>query len=196
MLALKGILEMRILKISTIILSLLVSSLACNFGRSALEPTATIPVSTEAVEALLDKITSAEEQVRESGELDLVLSESEVTSTITVALEKYDTVPINDVQVFLRDDRLRINGSYQDGNLSLPLAIVAQPEVSPGGQFSLALESVKLGPVSAPDVLTEELQSVMDQQVTNAVVEQVGDSFVVTEVRIDDGFITIRGYQP
>lgn len=187
---------MRNLKILTIILSLLVSSLACNFGRRVLEPTATIAVSTEAVESLRDKITSAEQQVRESGELELILSESEVTSTIVLEMEKYDTVPIKDVQVFLRDDRLRINGSYQDGNLSLPLTIVALPLVSPGGQLDLTLESVKLGPVSAPDVLTEEIQSMMDQQMANAVAEQVGGSFVVTDVVIAEGFITIRGYTP
>jgi len=173
------------------------ASLACNLSaRNSEKPVETIPVTTEAAGSLLDKVEAAEEQARSGGDVELVLTESEVTSMVALELQKQQPQIITNVQVHLRDGQVQLSGSYADSGMTLPLTIIAKPEVSEGGSFRIILVSAKLGPVSAPDVLTNQFQSFMDEQIADAITSQSGQQFTVTSVEIADGEIIIRGQVP
>jgi hypothetical protein len=155
-----------------------------------------VVVSTEAVESLLEKVQTAEEQAQAGGEIELVLSESEVTSLAVFELEKVDPQPLTDLQIFLRDGQMTLRGSYSDGDFTLPISMVTEPEVFSDGGFRLVLVSAKLGPISAPDLLMEQIQAMLDEQIAQALTGQAGEGFKVTQVTIADGFITLRGFAP
>jgi uncharacterized protein YpmS len=185
-------------KIKTLLIILLLfgTSLACNLGASTPQPTQTIAVSTEALGSLLDKIEAAAQQVQRGGEVELTLNESEVTSFFSFGMADSGSQPVSDIQVFLREGQVRVNGAYQDSGLSLPLSIVAQPEVSAGGDLRFVLVSARLGPVSAPDVLRNEIQTMLDRQLTQGLTSQAGGDIKVSSVTIADGIITITGVAP
>ncbi len=173
------------------------ASLACNLGaRNASKPTETIPVTTEAAGSLQDKVRAAEEQARSSGEMELVLTEAEVTSAVALELQKQQPQPITNVQIYLRDGQVQLSGAYTESGMTLPLTIIARPEVSEGGNFRIILVSAKIGPVAAPDVLTRQFQSLIDDQIATVITSQSGKEFIVTSVDIADGEITIRGRVP
>jgi uncharacterized protein YpmS len=191
---------MRHIKILLIILSLVGAALACNLpGRapSADEAvTEPIPVTTEAVESLKEKMLSAEEQAQAGGEVELSLSETEVTSLVAFELAKNNPQLITDVQVYLRDGQVQVKGTYQDGDLSLPVSVMASPQVSSDGFVSITIDSAKVGPVSAPDVLRNQIQTLLDEQLAQLMTGQSGTEFRVSSIEIADGFITLRGSKP
>jgi len=189
--------EMKTLKIIVICFAFLAASLACNLGAKSLsKPTETIPVTTEAVGSLLDKVEAAKEQARSSGDVELVLTEAEVTSAVALELQKQQPQPITNIQIYLRDGQVQVSGSYTDNGLTLPLTIIAKPEVTEGGSFRIILVSAKIGPIAAPDVLTSQFQTLMDDQIASAITSQSGQQFTVTSVDIADGEIIIRGRVP
>lgn len=184
---------MRHIQILLIILSLLVATLACNLGATTPVPTATIAVSTEAVESLLEKLRTAEAQAQAGGEVELSVSEAELTSLIAFELAQSQPQTLSDVQVYLRAGQMQIFATYRDGDLTVPLSIVAQPEVSEAGGLRVVLVSAKLGPVTAPDVLRNQVQTLLDEQVAQSLNVYQGQTFQVSEVIIADGFLTVRG---
>jgi len=64
-------------------IALLAGSLACKIGSGTPQkPVETIPVTTEAAGSLQEKVQAAEEQAGAGGEVELVLTESEITSMV------------------------------------------------------------------------------------------------------------------
>jgi uncharacterized protein YpmS len=187
---------MKKLNFIVMLLALMFASLACNLSsRSTPEIAETIPVTTEAVGSLLDKLHAAEEQARSGGEVELVITEAEVTSLMAFELQKEQPQMISDLQIRLRDGQVQIKGTYKDGDLSLPLEVVAKPEVSAEGNFRIILDSAKIGPVAAPDILRNQIQALLDEQITSSL-DLAGQEYIVTSVNIADGLMTIRGRMP
>lgn len=180
-----------------LLLLLVASSLACNVGsRLFNKPEDTVVVSTQAVEDLLSKVQDAESSARSGAEVELVMTESEVTSMVVYELQKQSSQPIKDIQVFLREGQVKINGVYQDSGFAFPLEVVAEPNVDDAGQLQVKLVTAKIGPMSAPDALRDQAQAMIDEAVSTAVNDRSGGNFVVTFVEIIDGNMTIRGYYP
>jgi uncharacterized protein YpmS len=188
---------MRKLKIILLLLTLTVSSLACNLGtREAEKPEEEIPVTTESVESMLGKIEEAKEQIQSGGEVEMVFTEAEVTSMVAFEIAKQQPQVIEGLQIFLRDGQLQISGDYTDGGVTLPITVIAEPEVTENGGFRIELVTAKIGPIAAPDVLRNQVQQLLDEGVADALSNQAGDRFLVTSVQIADGQITIRGSVP
>jgi len=178
-------------------IALLAGSLACKIGSGTPQkPVETIPVTTEAAGSLQEKVQAAEEQAGAGGEVELVLTESEITSMVALELQKQPQQVVSDIQIYLRDGQVQIYGAYSDGGVSLPLVIVAKPEIPEDGSFQIVLISAKIGPVAAPDVLRESVQALLDEQIAGALSSQSGNQVVVSSVTIADGQITIRSRVP
>jgi hypothetical protein len=89
-----------------------------------------------------------------------------------------------------------VTGSYRENGIVLPMELIAEPIVSDDGNFRIELDLAKIGPISAPDVLRDRAQELLDEAVQQAMQEQNGSQFIVSNVEIADGKITIRGRKP
>jgi hypothetical protein len=179
------------------VVMLLLSSLACNIGAQTAErPGPEIPVSTEAVESLVEKVEAAATQAVSGQEVELVLNESEITSLVVFELQAQGQQAFRDVQVYLRDGKVQFYGYYEDGDVSLPLEVVAEPSVTEGGGLQIELVSAKLGPIPAPEVLRNQFQSILDDQITPALLRQAGSTFILSSLSTADGNLTMRGRIP
>ena len=100
------------------------ASLACNVGRGS--PTAAptpIPVSTEAAGELESMFENALTQSA-GGQVSLVMTEEQLTSFVALKLAEDPDNPFSDVQIILRDGRIRFQAQAEVSGLKLPVEIV------------------------------------------------------------------------
>ena len=175
---------------------LILTSLACRFTQKIAEkPVETIAVSTEAVGTLEEKVQKAAEQAAAGQPVELSLTEVELTSLLAQKLSEQGEVTVTDPQVYLRDDKVQLFGDVQYGNFSVPLEVVLEPLVDNAGGANLAVKSVNMGPISAPDSLVSSIQDQANSLINN-LVQQSGESFNVESITSRDGLLTIRGHRP
>jgi uncharacterized protein YpmS len=171
-------------------------SLACRLtNKISQAPSKTIAVSTESIATLEAKVENSINQAGQGQEVDLSLTEEEMTSLLAQRLQDQSEITISNPQVLLRDGRITMTGDVQTGKLNAPVEIVLEPQVNTTGQARLELISVKVGPFSAPDSMVTTIQDMADRFLTDYL-QQAGDEFYVESITVDEGVLTIRGHRP
>ncbi len=179
-----------------LILLLLLVNLACRISAKETQtPLETIAVSTEAVATLESKLDDSMNQAAQGQEVELSLSEEEITSLLAQKLQDQNEFVISNPQVYLRDGMITLTGDFQTGNLNMPVKIVFEPQVNSSGQAQLDLISVSMGPFSAPDSMVTTIQDLADRFLTDYL-QQAGEAFFVESITVSDGILTIKGYRP
>jgi hypothetical protein len=141
-------LEMKNLKTLLIILSVLVvGSLACNFGRRTATPLPTVPVTTEAVEDLEQSVEEAFDQAQQSGEINLVITEAQLTSAIAFEMEKNGTQGISDLQIRLQNGQIQMTAKVDASGFSATANVVMDVSVDSAGRPVLNVVSGQFGSV-------------------------------------------------
>lgn len=122
----------------------------------------------------------------------LTLSEQELTSWLTLELNRNPDLPLSDVQVYLRDDRIQIWGMVTGGVNSTSVLIVGTTTLDLNGKPGMDLESVQIGQQLIPDLLVTQAESWLNQLITEAINQQV-PGLEVMNINISSGLITISG---
>jgi hypothetical protein len=184
-------------RISLFLLTVIVlNSLACRLGADRTQkPVETIPVSTEAVAALEQKLQDSVEQAEQGNPVEITISEAEITSLIALRFSEQTEMTVTNVQVYLRDDKVQMYGNVLVGEVEVPVVVFFEPQVNSSGQLHLILLSFAMGPFEVPDTLKETIQRQVDQLMTD-MIRQSGGSFFIESVTIADGNLTLRGYRP
>ena len=173
---------------------LLLVSMACNLiNRSEPAATATIPVSTEALDSLNKDIQDAGKQIESSGQATLTIDEQELTSLIAFEIQEQETPIFQDPQVYLRDGQIKILGKVQQGNTMATLELVLTVSADIDGHPDFQLVSAKLGPLPLPDVLLQQISDQLDATFTSKIEPRM-DNIFIEKITIADGVMTIQGH--
>jgi uncharacterized protein YpmS len=173
---------------------LLLVSMACNLtNRSGPAATATIPVSTEALDSLNKNIEDAGQQIESSGQATLLIDEQELTSLIAFELQDQETPIFQDPQVYLRDGQIKILGNVQQGNTLATLELVLKVSADADGHPDFQLLSAKIGPLPLPDVLLQQISDQLDATFTSKIEPRMENIFI-EKITIADGVMTIQGH--
>jgi uncharacterized protein YpmS len=182
--------------IPLIIFILLLSSLACNlnFGRRV-TPEPLIPVTTEAVEELEESVEGAYQDVQTSGEIQLVITEAQLTSLITFELQKRasDELTIENPQIYLREGEIQLSGSVKRQGLSATVKVTVEVSISEDGKPMFEVVSASLGPLPVPRELLSEVEVVINKAFQEQI-ELKAPGLVVESILIENGTMTIIGH--
>ena len=171
-------------------------NLACRLtNKISQAPSPTIAVSTESIATLEAKVENSINQAEQGQEVELSLTEEEMTSLLAQRMQDQTEIIISNPQVLLRDGKISLTGDIQTGKLNAPVKIVLEPQVNTSGQARLNLISVKVGPFSAPDSMVSTVQDVADRFLTDYL-QQAGDEFYVDSITVGEGVLTIKGHRP
>lgn len=183
--------------LTTLILSLFLSSLACNIpGRNseAATPLPTIQVSTEAVQSFEDTINAAKEAFDNNQTVEITVNESQLTSMAARELESDPDIPLSNPQIYLRDGQVMLLASLTQNQISVPLEIVL--EIGTDGQGNPEYEIVRgqVGPLPVPETIMNRLTDRLDQIIANRTTIDNQPVFIES-ITIGEGDLTIRGYK-
>jgi len=170
-------------------LSLLVALtiVACTTAGSATLPGGPVEVSPEAAQRVEAKLVKAL-TLDPSAQFILRFTDEEVTSYLAIKLEETTETPITDPQVRFTKGKIYIAGKLTNvGPVQVRAMIVAAPHVT-DDQLVIDIESVYLGPISAPNALLDSLSQTIDEAFEEAQVK-----LKITQVEVFESEIVIVG---
>ena len=180
-------------KLVLVVLALMLATLACmiNIGGPAY-PTPAIPISTEAVGSLDQAIQTAVAAGAGSGEVTLVISETQLTSYLAFKLQQQSSPFITNPQVYLREGQIRIYGTARQGNFQVTVNFILTAGVDEQGQLTIVLTSADFGPLPVPDGLKEAVTAIIKEAYAGSL-GPVATGFRLESITVADGRMTIVG---
>lgn len=170
-----------------------VSTLACtlNVGGPKL-PAEPIPTSEAAAQEILDAWASAAGTANSSGEVRLIITESQLTSLVASRLAENPEAALKDPQVYLRQGQIQIYGTVQQGPLQGSVLLSISPYVQSDGTLGFNLTSADLGPLPAPEAVKESLSALITEAFAGPV-GTLATGLRVTTIAIEDGELALVG---
>lgn len=188
-------LSIRIRLVGTAVLALSLAGLACGapFGLGApTAPASPIPVSTEAAGELEDLWQNAIDNADANGQVTVVMTEEQVTSYVALKLAEQPENPIENVQIFLRDGKMTLQGDAKLGTLTAPATLVIDITVDANGQLAAEIEDADFGPVPVPQSMLTSLNDAIQESLTNELTIN-STQLTITSIAIADGKMSFSG---
>ncbi len=183
--------------LTTLILCLILGSLACNIpGRNlgAATPLPTIQVSTEAVQSFEDTINAAKEAFDNNQSVEITVNESQLTSMAALELESDPDIPLSNPQIYLRDGQVMLLASLTQNQIAVPLEIVLEISTDGQGKPEYKIVRGQVGPLPVPETIMNRLTDRLDQIIANRTTIDNQPVFIES-ITIGEGDLTIRGYK-
>jgi hypothetical protein len=176
------------------ILLLAGASLACNLGLNGVKtPEPRIPVSTEAVQSLEETAANSYNEFQQTGQVNLTVTEEQLTSVVALELAKQETDSISNPQVLLRDGQIQLSGDVHTQGISAPGRVIMEVDVDSDGRPGLRIVSATVGPFPLPDSLLENVETRLNRAFLQKL-DEMAPNLVVESVVIADGSMTISGH--
>ena len=175
---------------------LILASLACNLpflAQQKAHPTE-IPVSIEQAKNLEQQLKQAVEQAAQSGVISLEVTEEQLTSAMNIYLQQAQSsgLPLNDIQVRLRDGKVKLTASTQQGPLKVPVEISAAIRAD-ACKIRFDIESATAGPIAIPTEQLGTLTKQAEQALNEKIADIVGGNVCISSVTIQDGKLSVSG---
>jgi len=182
------------LPVALAVVAVMFVNIACNLIKGA-EPTLLeeIPVTTEAVEILLEDLQKSSQEIKLTGQTTLVIEEQELTSLAAFELQKQDPQLLKDPQIYLRDGQIKIAAQVEQGNSRANLDIVMDVFANAEGIPEYRLISAKFGSLPLPEAISQQFYQQIDSAFTGKIIPQLNDIFI-DKITISDGVMTVQGH--
>ena len=172
---------------------LVLAILACtiNIGGPAY-PDQHITVSTEAAGEIQSVVQTAVAAGAETGQISLVLNETQLTSYLAYYLAAMSKPVFTDPQVYLQNSQIQIYGTASQGYFQATVSIVLTAGVDDQGQLKVVLTSADFGPLPVPAGLKDTVTAAIQEAYTGAI-GPVATGFRLKNITIANGTMTITG---
>lgn len=181
------------LNFAALITAIVLVTLACqvNVGGPA-PPGDPIPVSESAAEELTRTWESVLDHAVETGQIMVIITESQMTSFLAFRLAEQENPVLHDPQVYLQEGKLEIFGTTTQGFVRAHVLVSVVPWVTEDGSIAFAIQSADLGPLPAPEALKESLSALLTEAFTGSV-GSLATGIRITSLAIDGGEMAVVG---
>lgn len=173
-----------------VLASLILASLACNLGASQAERTPTAPPMR--LEDLEEMGEATPEGIRSGAQVELEISEEELTSLVAAGIEGQEDTPIQDPEVQLRDGQIRFLATVERQGFNLPAEVVMTVKPDAQGRPEFNVVSATVGPLPLPESVKSELESSLDEAFADQIESRAPNTHIESIV-IAGGLMTITG---
>lgn len=151
-----------------------------------------IPTSETAAQDILDAWKSAAGASASTGEIRLIINETQLTSLVAARLAEKEDPVLHDPQIYLRQGQLQVYGTVLQGPFQGEVLLSIAPTIGPDGTLAFEVTSADLGPIPAPEGMKDSLSAL----VTEAFAGPLGSlatGLRVTTIAIEDGELALIG---
>jgi hypothetical protein len=178
--------------IPLIIFALTVSSLACSWGfRRNSSQESEDPAATEELNIQNDALEDFQEP-EDVGELQIAITEAQLTSLLFLQLERVAGGAVSDLQVYLRDGIIEATGRINQNGFLLPVRVVVDVGVDVIGRPVLSIASATAGPFSVPGDMVSDIEVAMNNAFRDEI-ESMAPNLQIETIVIEDGVMTLSG---
>jgi hypothetical protein len=173
---------------------LLLASLACTvFVGGPDYPAQSVPFSSDEVQNMRTQIEEALNAGAETGVVTLQITESQLTSYMTLKMQEQPNPPFSDPQVLLRNGQMQMYGKINRGMFAANMVITMNVNVDQTtGLPKIEIASADFGPFPAPEGLNAAISAVIGEAFTGSV-GPVAIGFRLESITIADGIMTLTG---
>jgi len=137
--------------------------------------------------------TKLQEALPQTGSLSSVtLDEQQITSWLAMELNNSPDLPLSDLQVYLRDDRIQIWSMVTGSTSSTSALIVGTLSLDLNGKPGVEIESIQIGQQTVPDFLLSQGETWLDQLISEEI-NNLAPGLKIMNINISNGLITISG---
>jgi hypothetical protein len=182
------------LTLTIFIITLLLSSLACNISAGGPDyPEQTITTSPEEALSMENIIEQALVSGAETGIITLQLTEAQLTSFMAQRLAAQTNPPFTDPQILLRNGQMLLYGKITRGWFTANMLITMNVTVDPTTNApKIEIASADFGPIPAPEGINQALSAMIDEAFTGSF-GPVAVGFRLETITIADGVMTLTG---
>jgi hypothetical protein len=173
---------------------LLLTSMSCTlFVGGPDYPAQTVPISTDEVQTMQAQLEQALIAGAETGVVTLQITESQLTSYITLKMQEQTNPPFTEPQIFLRNGQMQMYGKIDRGMFAANMLITMNVSIDPTtGMPKIEIASADFGPFPAPEGLNTAISAVIDEAFTGSL-GPVAIGFRLESISIADGIMTMTG---
>jgi hypothetical protein len=122
----------------------------------------------------------------------ITLTEQQLTSWLAMEMHNSPDLPLSDIQVYLRDDKIQLWGMVAGKSDSTSALVVGDVTVDSNGNPLIGLESMQIGQTVIPSLLLTQAESWLNQALVDAVNEQA-PGLQVMNISVSSGLLTMSG---
>jgi hypothetical protein len=153
-------------------------------------PGAEIVPSDETGEEARSKLEKA---LPQPGSLtSLTLSEQQLTSWLALEMKNSPDLPVNNIQVYLRDNKIQVWGMVTGSTNSTSALVIGKLGIDTNSSLNVEIESIQIGPQKIPNLLVSQGQAWLNQLISDQINKQV-PGLQIMNINISSGLITIAG---
>jgi len=180
-------------KFLSILALLALASLACNLPLGGPKPPGDpIPVSEHAAEELEHIWESIDPIDLVDGQVEVVITEEQLTSFVALRLADDPETPIQNPQIYLRDGQIQIYGIARTEDFSTPVLVKLTATPDTDGRPVFTITDANFGPLPVPGTLLETISSNLNEALSGQL-GVLAPAVEITSVVIADGELTIVG---
>lgn len=148
-----------------------------------------VPSDAAGVEAK----TSLENAIPEPGSLNTAtLTELQITSWLAMEMKNNPDLPLQDVQVYLRNGEIQIRGIIKGSDNETSALVTGAINLDTNAQPVFKIESLQIGQQVIPNILLSQAETWLNQFLSEKINEQT-PGLEVMNINISNGLITISG---
>ena len=137
--------------------------------------------------------TTLENALPQPGSLSsATLTERQLTSWLAMEMKNSPDLPLSDVQVYLRDDKIQIWGMVAGSTNSTSALIVGNLVIDSNKNPGIKIESIQIGTQTIPALLVSQMESWLNQLLIEKINSQT-PGLEIMNINITNGLITISG---
>jgi tetratricopeptide (TPR) repeat protein len=122
----------------------------------------------------------------------ITLTEQQLTSWLAMNMKNSPDLPLSEVQVYLRDDKVQVWGMVAGDSNSTSALIVGKLKIDSNDQPVMEIESMQIGQQVIPGILLSQAESWLNQALLEEVNRQA-PGLKLMNINISSGLITMSG---
>jgi len=182
----------RTLALASILASLILATLACQVDVGGPEPPfQPIATNDQAANEVTNLWQSALESALDSGEVMLILDESQLNAFVAKRLAAEDSL-LQEPQVFLRQNAIQVYGYVIQGIFRANIHLSISPILDQEGRITFELTLASVGPIPVPEAVKNTISAILTEAFTGTF-GSLATGIRVSSLVINDGQLAIVG---
>lgn len=144
-------------------------------------------------QAGLEAKSIVENSVPQAGTLtSITITEQQITSWVALEMKNNPDLPLNDIQVYLRDGKVQFWGVVNGSDNSTSALVIGEIRIDENKKPYFNIESMQVGQQVIPDLLVSQMESWINQMMLENIEKQL-PGLQLMNVKVTSGMITISG---
>ena len=144
-------------------------------------------------QAGLEAKDMVENSIPQPGTLtSITITEQQITSWLAMEMKNSPDLPLNDIQVYLRDGKVQLWGMVNGSDNATSALVIGEIKIDENKKPFFDIESMQVGQQVIPDLLVSQMEAWINQVMLENIEKQL-PGLQLMNVKVTSGMVTVSG---